>query len=56
MARCAFRFLKQTFAAEEMQVERTDDGTVVHAKIRLSDSVIEMGEAHGEYGPTPAMF
>ena len=49
-------FLKQVFAAEEMQVERAPDGTVAHAKIRMSDAVIEMGEAHGEYGPMPAMF
>jgi len=39
-----------------MQVERAPDGTVVHAKVKLSDAVIEMGEAHGEYRPMPAMF
>ncbi len=27
-----------------------------HAKIRVGGSVIEMGEAHGEWGPMPTMF
>jgi len=26
---------------------------VHHAKIRIGESVIEMGEAHGPYGPMP---
>jgi PhnB protein len=49
-------FLKQAFGAEEMQVERTPDHTVKHAKIRVGGSVIEMGEAHGEWWPMPTMF
>jgi len=28
----------------------------MHAEIRVGDSVIEMGEAHGEFEPIPAMF
>ncbi len=49
-------FLRQAFAAEAMQIERKPDGTVVHAKIRVGNSVIEMGEAHGEFGTMPTMF
>jgi uncharacterized glyoxalase superfamily protein PhnB len=49
-------FLKRAFAAEEMQVERTPDNTVKHAKMRVGRSVIEMGEAHGQWGPMPTMF
>ncbi len=49
-------FLKQAFAAEELEVHREPPGTIVHAKIRLGGSVIEMGEAHGEWGPMPTMF
>jgi uncharacterized glyoxalase superfamily protein PhnB len=26
---------------------------VTHAKIRLGDTILEMGEAHGEYEPMP---
>ncbi len=49
-------FLKRAFAAEEMAVHRGPEGTIVHAKIRVGASVIEMGEAHGEWGPMPTMF
>ncbi len=47
-------FLKQAFGAEEVEVYRAQaGGPVTHAKIRLGDSIIEMGEAHGPYGPMP---
>jgi PhnB protein len=49
-------FLKRAFDAQEMQVEREPDRTVKHAKIRIGGSVLEMGEAHGEWGPMPTMF
>src|SRR5262249_41269808 len=42
-------FLRQAFDGEAMQLERKPDGTVVHAKIRVGNSVVEMGEAHGEF-------
>jgi uncharacterized glyoxalase superfamily protein PhnB len=32
------------------------DGVVHHAEIRVGDSVVEMGEAHGKYAPMPTMF
>jgi PhnB protein len=49
-------FLKRAFAAEEMQIEQNPDATVKHAKVRVGRSVIEMGEAHDEWGPMPTMF
>lgn len=50
-------FLKQAFGAEEALVYRAKpDGPVVHAKIKIGDSILEMGEAHGEYQPRPTMF
>jgi len=49
-------FLKQAFAAEPIAVYKSPDGIVQHAKIRIGDSVIEMGEAHGQWQPLPAMF
>ena len=49
-------FLKRAFAAEEMAVHRAPEGTIVHAKIRVGGSVIEMGEAHDKWGPMPTMF
>ena len=47
-------FLKRAFAAEEVARHQTADGIVVHAKMRLGDSVLEMGEGHGQYPAMPA--
>lgn len=50
-------FLKQAFGAEESLCERNPDGTIMHAKIRIGDSIVEMGEAHGSIAvPMPATF
>ncbi len=49
-------FMKQAFAAEELSIHRGPEGDVVHAMVRVGGSVIEMGEAHGEWGPMPSMF
>jgi uncharacterized glyoxalase superfamily protein PhnB len=50
-------FLKRAFAAEEMFVHRGAEGSfILHAKIRVGGSVIEMGEAHDEWQPMPTMF
>ncbi|HYA48009.1 MAG TPA: VOC family protein [archaeon] len=49
-------FLKRAFAAEEVAKYATPDGVVMHAQVRVGDSVIEMGEAHGKYPPMPTMF
>lgn len=46
-------FLKQAFDAEEAFCHRSPTGAVEHAKIRIGDSFVEMGEAHGPYQPTP---
>ncbi len=50
-------FLKPAFGAEEVAVYREPPGgPVVHAKIRIGNSVVEMGEAHGPFQPLPTMF
>jgi PhnB protein len=46
-------FLKQAFGAEEVFRAQDPAGTVHHAKIRIGDSIIAMGEAHGPYQPMP---
>ncbi len=46
-------FLKNAFGAEELFRAQDPAGTVHHAKIRIGDSVIAMGEAHGPYQPMP---
>jgi PhnB protein len=47
-------FLKRAFDAQEEARHEAPDGTVAHAKIRIGDSIVEMGEAHGQWGPMPA--
>src|SRR6202011_3688331 len=49
-------FLKRAFGAQELGKYATPDGVVHHAEIRVGDSVVEMGEAHGKYAPMPTMF
>jgi PhnB protein len=49
-------FLKRAFGAEEIAKYASPDGVVNHAVVRVGDSVIEMGEAHGKYETMPAMF
>jgi PhnB protein len=46
-------FLKRVFDAEEVFAARDDAGTVHHAKIRIGDAMLEMGEAHGPFQPMP---
>ncbi|HEV3308534.1 MAG TPA: VOC family protein [Candidatus Sulfotelmatobacter sp.] len=49
-------FLKRAFDAQEISKYASPDGVVHHAEIRVGDSVVEMGEAHGPYQPMPSMF
>jgi PhnB protein len=49
-------FLKRAFGAQEVAKYASPDGVVQHAQIRIGDSVVEMGEAHDQYEPMPAMF
>jgi uncharacterized glyoxalase superfamily protein PhnB len=51
-ARC-IDFIKQAFAAEEVMRHQTPDGIVHHAKMRIGDSMLEMGEAHGQFPAMP---
>lgn len=49
-------FLKQAFGAEEEFRAQSPGGPIHHAEIRIGDSAVEMGEAHGEWQPMSAMF
>jgi PhnB protein len=46
-------FLKEAFGAEEVFRAQDSAGTVHHAKLRIGDSIIAIGEAHGAYQPMP---
>jgi uncharacterized glyoxalase superfamily protein PhnB len=49
-------FLASAFGAAEEARHQSPDGVVQHAVVRIGDSVLEMGEAHGQYQPMPTMF
>jgi PhnB protein len=49
-------FLKRAFDAQEVARYASPDGVVHHAVMRVGDSMLEMGEAHGKYDTMPAMF
>lgn len=52
----AIDFLKRAFNAEEMGRHATPDGVVHHATIKIGDSLLEFGDAHGPYQPMKSMF
>ncbi len=46
-------FLKAAFGAQQEVRYEDPDGRVAHARMRIGDSALEMGEAHGVYQPVP---
>ena len=46
-------FLKQAFAAQEIERLTQPDGTIGHAEVRIGDSVVMMAEARDEHQPMP---
>ncbi len=49
-------FLKRAFNASEAMRVQPPGEVVHHAKIRIGESMVEMGEAHAPYGPMPTLF
>ncbi len=51
-------FMKSAFGAEEISREQSPEGMIHHAMVRIGESMIEMGEAHGELAQPmpPALY
>lgn len=49
-------FVKRAFGAEELGRHATPDGVIHHVTVKIGDSHMEMGEAHGPYQPVKSMF
>ena len=49
-------FMKQAFAAEEIQRMAQPDGSIMHAEVKIGDSMVMMGEASEQHPPIPAML
>jgi PhnB protein len=47
-------FLQRAFGGVVASRDEGEEGIVHHAAVRIGDSMIEMGEAHGPYQPAPA--
>jgi len=46
-------FLSAAFSGELISRMNRPDGSVMHAEMRIGDSMLMMGEAVGEFGPMP---
>ena len=46
-------FLKNAFDAEQTHFGRRPDGSIMHAELRIGDSMVMIGEATKEFGPMP---
>lgn len=44
-------FVEKAFGAEVVERHQSDEGFVYHSKVRIGDSIIELGEAHGQWQP-----
>jgi PhnB protein len=49
-------FLEAAFGAETTDRHLAPDGSVQHAKVRIGNAFVEMGEAHGPWQPMPGAF
>jgi uncharacterized glyoxalase superfamily protein PhnB len=49
-------FLEQTFDAEEVERFAAPGNRVGHAEVRIGDSVVMLGDAHGEHKAMQAML
>ena len=47
-------FLQNAFGAEVVERHQSNEGFVYHAKVRIGDSIVEMGEAHDQWQPMPS--
>jgi uncharacterized glyoxalase superfamily protein PhnB len=46
-------FLESAFGSVEVGRHQAPDGMILHAKMRIGDSVIELGESRGDSKPMP---
>ncbi|MGH9445385.1 MAG: VOC family protein [Terriglobia bacterium] len=49
------QFLKQAFDATEVHVSRRPNGRMMHAEVKIGDSIIMIGEAQDTWNAMPAM-
>ena len=47
-------FIKEVFGGELIRIEPRPDGSIQHARVRVGDSTVMMGEPVGDMTPMPA--
>lgn len=48
-------FLEKAFGAEEVAAHKSPEGAVLHVQMRIGNSMVELGEAHGAFQPMATM-
>ena len=49
-------FLKNAFDATDVQCQRNQDNTVMHAEVSVGDTLVMLGQAGGRWKPRQAAF
>lgn len=49
-------FVQRAFGGEEISRTLSPGGEVAHAEVRIGDSMVEVGEAHGPFQPMPMVL
>jgi PhnB protein len=49
-------FLKAAFDARAIHISRLPDGSVMHATMKIGNSMVMMGQARGDWKPVPSML
>jgi len=47
-------FVQKAFGAQVIERHQSDEGFVYHSKVRIGDSIIELGEAHDQWQSMPS--
>lgn len=46
-------FISKAFGGDVISRQERDDGSIMHAEMRIGDSMLMLGEASGQLGPMP---
>jgi PhnB protein len=49
-------FVKNAFGAAEQRISTMPDGRIMHAQLKIGDSIIMMGEATNDWQPMPSVI
>ena len=53
-AQAVIEFLQRVFGAEQLRLYDLPDGSIMHAEVRIGDTVVMLGDAGGSWPAVPA--